>query len=309
MNDPMKKLVRSFKLLVSFTVAGCIIAVLFNVAGKFIKPSQVHSSRKNSPAEFVRETVTGKTRLYSENMKSSIDIKDTNLPKNFQEKAETSLEKHLDGLLEEISAVLKERSATTGIIPFEDVTPDATYNDVGMVVTEFLYASLFKKAGIKLVERGMIEKALDELKLSQSGIVDENSVKQTGLMIPANVLICGSVTDAGGYFNINTRIVDPEKGIILGTNITEIEKKVFTSDKSIHENIMKNVQASMDSIQEAIVTFHMRSADPMRNDYVCLYPRTLDELIPDAVDGEWVWNREERVISHSVHKEIFIELE
>lgn len=68
--------------------------------------------------------------------------------------------------------------------------------------------------GIELVERGQMKTALSSARLDQSDIIDPATAKETGKMLSADYILCGSVSDRDLFVVINARIIDTQTGEI-----------------------------------------------------------------------------------------------
>lgn len=83
----------------------------------------------------------------------------------------------------------------------------------GKIVSERITTELIKLKKLKVVERREIEKVLGELKLQVSGQMDQASAKRLGLMLGADLLIVGTLTELpGGKIELNARLAGVESG-------------------------------------------------------------------------------------------------
>ena len=83
------------------------------------------------------------------------------------------------------------------ILPFADKRSrnrDSFGFDVADVVTD-AFETAFMKSGYKIVERGLIDQVLGEIKFSYNGDVDVSQLKEIGKMTNADVVILGMVRD------------------------------------------------------------------------------------------------------------------
>ena len=68
--------------------------------------------------------------------------------------------------------------------------------------------SLSKISSLQVVERSNLNKVLDELNLSQTGMVDENEVQRVGKMLGAKLILMGSVQKIGNEIRAMARGVN-----------------------------------------------------------------------------------------------------
>jgi len=79
---------------------------------------------------------------------------------------------------------------------------------------EDLSTEMCEVNGVKLVERGQMKTALSSARLDQSDIIDPATAKETGKMLSADYLLCGSISDRDLFVVINARIIDTQTGEI-----------------------------------------------------------------------------------------------
>jgi len=95
------------------------------------------------------------------------------------------------------------------------VNQQARDEEFGKVFTEILTTSFVSSDAFQIIEREQLNKVLDEIKLTQSGIVDTSNVKLLGNMVGADAIVLGSITKLGDDLRLDIRIVDVDSGLIL----------------------------------------------------------------------------------------------
>lgn len=85
-------------------------------------------------------------------------------------------------------------------------------NAVPRIFQEMLTTAFIKDKHFKVIERAQLEKALKELKISTTGLVDPENAKKIGKMLGAAFMVVGSISDLGGKASIDARIVNIESG-------------------------------------------------------------------------------------------------
>ncbi|MEF3280719.1 MAG: CsgG/HfaB family protein [Elusimicrobiota bacterium] len=84
------------------------------------------------------------------------------------------------------------------------------------VISERLIASFAREDKIKVVERSLLERILEELKLEHLGITDFKTIKKTGKLSNVDIIISGTMFDTGiEEVELNLRAIDLEKGVVL----------------------------------------------------------------------------------------------
>ncbi len=128
------------------------------------------------------------------------------------------------------------------ILPFEE--RGAGVKELGVQVTDLLFARLSAKDDLILVDRADLSKALKELELGLSGAVRKESAPRVGQLTGARLLLSGSVLQADKRRYLIAKLVSVETGRIvglsvdapasgeLGTLVTQLSEKV--ADKLAH---------------------------------------------------------------------------
>jgi len=113
----------------------------------------------------------------------------------------------------------------------------------GAVVAERLAGELVKNGKLKILERGSIEKALEELKIRGEGLTDEAQAKKAGKLLGADFVVSGSMFKKNdGAMELNARAIDVETGEVKAAAKTAIkenwlEKFPDLSDKDMSGNL------------------------------------------------------------------------
>lgn len=213
------------------------------------------------------------------------------------------LDEYFSDIFMELKQTVEADSiGSLAIIPLEDISLSAKSASIGMTVTEYINSRMAENKSIKVVERSMIDKVLQELNLNMTGLIDAENAKEAGKMIAADAIICGTVTEIGIYFDINIRIIDVENGKILSSGIAEIRKDIFVQETRISGVEISSVQAGLNALQIAIDLYGNLNV----KDFTITYPGKLSDLvpeyidrIPDAVKGSWVYDNNTGALSHS----------
>ena len=87
--------------------------------------------------------------------------------------------------------------------------------DMGEIVAEWFITALVKEGRFDVIERSLLNKILEEQKLSISGIIDEGTATQLGKLLGVKVIISGSVLKFTSTLEVNARIIDVETASII----------------------------------------------------------------------------------------------
>ncbi|MDF3130804.1 CsgG/HfaB family protein [Kiritimatiellaeota bacterium B1221] len=89
----------------------------------------------------------------------------------------------------------------------------------GEKVSEILFAELSMHPELYLVERGDLQKAMDEQELNLTGMVKPGEAVKLGQITGAKILITGSVIEAGESKYIVAKIIGTETSRVLGASV------------------------------------------------------------------------------------------
>lgn len=90
--------------------------------------------------------------------------------------------------------------------------PKSLDPSVSDAVLEDLSTALIETKAFKLVERSQLDRALEELKLQESGVIDSATAQKLGRMVGAKAVMIGSISDRGKFGVINARLINTETG-------------------------------------------------------------------------------------------------
>ena len=158
-----------------------------------------------------------------------------------------------------------------------------------------------------VVERKKLDKVLDELNLSKTGFVDSRSAHQIGLLLAADLILCGTTSELGTYFDINVRLIDVKRSSVITARVLELQQsEYFGSDgrpvepRFIRERIQKNI----DAIYVALYYYGIK----YKRGFNIRYPKTLSKLvpeflhkIPDPIKGKWLYDKKNGRVKNSAY--------
>jgi TolB-like protein len=86
--------------------------------------------------------------------------------------------------------------------------------EVAKYVQEDVTTALVNSGQFNVVERLKLKSVLEELELSQTGVIDSKNAKQVGKLLGADVILTGTLAATGEQWNVNLRMVNTETGLI-----------------------------------------------------------------------------------------------
>ena len=120
-----------------------------------------------------------------------------------------------DRLAEAISGGRKYlQNRKVAVLPFSYT--DRRASDDGIVISEKLLTRIINRRALEVIERGLLDKVLSELKLQRSGAIDESSIKGLGKVLGVEALVTGTLTRRrDGRIEINARLIKTETAAVI----------------------------------------------------------------------------------------------
>jgi TolB-like protein/tetratricopeptide (TPR) repeat protein len=137
---------------------------------------------------------------------------------------------------------LAAKNMTILVYPFKN-TGDKTFSWVSAGMTDTVISDLGKIENINVLTEEDRKKAVKEMELAQSGILDEKTTVKVGQMLGANVIFTGSYLVMGNQIRVNARLLDVEKGKVeKSLKIDGTMDKIFEFQDQIVMNLMAETQ-------------------------------------------------------------------
>ena len=145
-------------------------------------------------------------------------------------------------LIQTTSSAADFRKAKVAVLDFQLQGEGFETKDMGIIVAEWFITALVKAGRFEVIERGLIQKLLEEQKLSMSGIVDETTATKIGKFLGVKTIISGSVMKLQNVIEINARIIDVETASIIAAENVKSTTSVRLQDMVVQmsEKIIKN---------------------------------------------------------------------
>lgn len=100
------------------------------------------------------------------------------------------------------------------VLPFSYT--DRRESEDGTVISERLLTRIIQTGRLEVVERALLERIMEELKLQYSGAVDETSIKRLGRILGVEAVVTGTLTrTSDGRIEINARMIRAENAVVL----------------------------------------------------------------------------------------------
>ena len=151
---------------------------------------------------------------------------DTQQPKPSDAVRTSELEPKCQNLCEQITKSYKGKDtggkATIAVVEFSDLSGGVT--DFGRLLSEELITKMFATGKYKVIERLLLNKAIEEHKLQLQGLVDPKSAKELGKILGVDAIVSGTIADLGDSLRVNARVISTETGEVLSVAAATIVK-------------------------------------------------------------------------------------
>ena len=160
----------------------------------------------------------------------------TNWIKTLSEEVKISLSSQLEKLTNQIISSL-DQNKKNKIAIMEFVNMQGKVSNLGKYISEELTTRLYLTGKFEVIERQLLDKIVQEQKISLSGLVDESSAAELGRILGVDAIATGTIGDLGTSVKVNARLISAESGKLFSVASTEIPKsdkvKVLLSQKVI----------------------------------------------------------------------------
>ncbi len=134
------------------------------------------------------------------------------------------LAKKLKMQVDEDKDQFKTKPVEVAVASF-DLIPKTLSPDNARKVREQLSIALTKTKTFKVIERGQLDKILDELRRSKKDITDEKTAQQFGKQVNARNVLVGSISDEKTTIIVNVRMINTETGESTIAESVEVKKR------------------------------------------------------------------------------------
>lgn len=142
-------------------------------------------------------------------------------------------------------------SPTIAILDFSNnsLVDKEKHASLSQGLAEIMITELSKIQNLKLVERQKINALIQEMQLSQSGIISEAAGLQVGKLLGAHFLVFGSyMISFNNQIRVDLRIVEVETGVtVKAEEVTDKLPRLFEIIKKLNEKITKDLSIRLTS--------------------------------------------------------------
>jgi len=111
------------------------------------------------------------------------------------------------------------------IIPFSYADGRTGATKDGSVISERLTIKMINGHKFEVIERSVLDKVMNELKLQNSGAIDASSAQQLGKVLGVEAIITGTLVETSkGQIEVNARMIKTETAQAIGASQVTLEK-------------------------------------------------------------------------------------
>jgi hypothetical protein len=147
---------------------------------------------------------------------------------------------------------------TVGVLNFDSST--AADKELGKQIGDALTAHLSGEDGLRLVERAVLTRALSELELNQSGVIDSQNATKIGKLVGAKLLVTGKAFPLDKQLYLTAKVIGTETSLVESVMV----KSPLQSD--IGDAVAKLAKQVADKVRDVgprLVAGDDEAADPM----------------------------------------------
>ena len=152
-------------------------------------------------------------------------------------------------LLVLLPSVIFPKETTMAVLDFENnsLFSAESYQSLTKGLADILITELNRVQSVQVVERRKLQAMLDELKLSQSGLIAEDRSLEVGRMLGARHLVFGSyMVTLKEKIRIDVRIVEVETGLtIRAEEMTGKTHDILRLIKKLSQHILKDLRVQL----------------------------------------------------------------
>ena len=151
--------------------------------------------------------------------------------------------------LNTVDALTQNDDKTLAILDFSNnsLLEKEKYSSLSAGIAEIMITELSNIQSIKLVERKQINELIQEMALSQSGLIAEDKGIQVGKLLGVKYLVMGSyMVSFGEKMRVDMRIVEVETGLtVKAEQVTDKVSNLFNIIKLLNEKITKDLDIKL----------------------------------------------------------------
>ncbi|HAQ61017.1 TPA: hypothetical protein DCR49_03320 [Candidatus Delongbacteria bacterium] len=142
--------------------------------------------------------------------------------------------------------ILFSQSVDMAVLNFSVNSSSSDMNFLSVGISDIIVSTLGEKPNIRLVEREKLNRVVEELSLSGSGLVSDKQQVKIGELTGAEFVITGSITFIQASFMINSKVLEVKTGRIISTQSVKgnDKEKIFDSVDLLSQKIYTDINTA-----------------------------------------------------------------
>lgn len=162
------------------------------------------------------------------------------LSQSYKEAFEKSAQKIADQLSSNKNKII-------GILPFE-----STDKEKSLLVAD-IYSHNLSARNFKIVDRKDLGKVIEEIRLSELGILEGKNADKLGNLIGADLLLTGSISLLEGYYYIVAKVIDVSSGTTIFSDMFVVQSQEFVSIKTLQQYLAERKYPETAAFRSALI--------------------------------------------------------
>ena len=172
--------------------------------------------------------------------------------------------------------------------------PGGVLGEGSFVVQERLTTHLAQTGKVEVIERSLLKKVLEEMKLESTGVIDAETTKKLGKVLGVASLVSGTLNDLqSGKTEVNARVIEVETGRILAAGGAELKRtwsqaRIVVSDPEVSPSsgsTPARASSSKPLVQVALLLDTSSSMDGLINQAKAQLLKVVNELASSEREG------------------------
>ena len=145
------------------------------------------------------------------------------------------------------TALAQERT-TLAVLPLDKAAASEEYDGLGKALAGMLVTDLSKVPELELVERARLQALMDEMKLVETGFLDEKTAQKLGNGLGARFVLTGSYSVVQDTFLLDARVIEVSSGSIKkAADASGSVADFVTVEKDLVEALVEGLDVELSS--------------------------------------------------------------
>ena len=129
------------------------------------------------------------------------------------------------------------RITKVAVLELESVSGEVS--ELGVIISEIITGYLFEnQKGLRVIERRLLGRVLEEHGFNQSGLVDEKSIQKLGKILGVEGIIIGTIAKINDKYMINLRLLD-----VRTAEVISVSRGSFNSNAGLDNAFVRQIRS------------------------------------------------------------------